>query len=236
MGDTSTRAVAIVHEFIGGGCSLGEALEAISALATAALGADMAGLTLMTDAGRPSTVVYTDRMVPEIDQAQYDTDRGPCLEAFRQRRTVHVADVADEQRWPEFADAAKRHGMRTSLSIPLIVGGRGIGALNFFGGETGRFDDHATERGTIFTRHAAIIAAYYDRAEEADNLQRAIQSRAEIDQAKGIIMATTGGGADHAFELLREQSQRENRKLRDIAGEIVARQQRHQLRGMQPTT
>ena len=52
-----------------------------------------------------------------------------------------------------------------------------------------------------------------------------MENRAAIEQAKGIIMGTMRVGPDAAFDILRQQSQIENRKLRDIAIELVERQQ-----------
>lgn len=226
MGYATDAAVGVVHEFIGGALTIGDALKSVAEIATPAVGADMAGLTLLSTSGHPKTVSYTDQMVPEIDQSQYDSDRGPCLHAFRERRLVHVSDTGAESRWPEFAEVAMRHGIRTSLSVPIIVGALGVGAFNFYARALGTFDDRSAEVGTLYSRHAAILAAYYDRAEDADNLQRAMDSRATIEQAKGILMATTRCSADGAFDLLREQSQKENRRLRDIAAELTARQHR----------
>ena len=226
MDEWATPATAVVHEFVGGSRTLGDALTELSELAVADMSADMPGLTLLTEQGRPKTVVYTDRMVPEIDQAQYDSDRGPCLQAYRERRSVSVADTGAEERWPEFGAAAHRHGISTSLSIPVIVGARGVGALNFYARTPGALTDDDAAIGTLYTRHVATVAAYYDRAEEADHLQRALENRAVIDQAKGILMSTTGCDPEGAFDLLRQQSQSENRKLRDVASELVELQQR----------
>jgi GAF domain-containing protein len=225
--DHAARAVAIVHAFIGGAGTLAGTLTEIASIATEAAGGEMAGLTITTDLGRPKTVVYTDRMVPEIDQAQYNAGRGPCLEAARQCRELMIADVSTDERWPEFSEAALRHSIKSTLSIPLIVGGRSIGALNIYATDPRAFDDEAVATATLITRHAAIIAAYFDRAEEADNLQHAIASRAQIEQAKGVIMATTGCGVEQAFDILRSQSQSENRKLRDVAAQIVVQQRRN---------
>jgi transcriptional regulator with GAF, ATPase, and Fis domain len=220
------RAAEVVHEFIGGASSLGDALHELSALATTAIDAAMAGLTMMNPQGKPKTVVYTDAMVPEVDEAQYQSERGPCLDAYRQRRIVHIDNFGEENRYPEFTRLAMQHDLHTSLSIPVVVGGTGIGALNFFHQKVGHFDDHSAETATIFARQCAVVGAYFDRAEQVDNLQRAIESRSEIEQAKGVIMASAGVSADEAFDVLRQQSQAENRKLREIAAEIVARQTR----------
>ncbi|MCU1400967.1 MAG: hypothetical protein JWN62_4076 [Acidimicrobiales bacterium] len=68
---------------------------------------------------------------------------------------------------------------------------------------------------------AQLICELVRLSEEVENLKAALRTRAVIDQAKGIIMAAQRVDADHAFQVLREQSQHENRKLRDVAAEIV---------------
>ena len=57
--------------------------------------------------------------------------------------------------------------------------------------------------------------------EQARNMRLAMESRAVIEQAKGVLMAQRHVDAEQAFEILREASQRYNRKLRDIAAGIV---------------
>jgi transcriptional regulator with GAF, ATPase, and Fis domain len=220
------QSVLVVQDFIGGNTELGQALTRLSELATDAFAADMAGLTLNDASGRARTAVYTDRTAPEIDQAQYDADRGPCLDAFRKHEVFLMEDAAEEERWPEFAAAALAHGMRSSISLPLLVGAEGIGALNLYCSQAQCLDDEAVAGGVLFAGQAAIVAAYYDKADTADHLRRAMESRAEIEQAKGVIMASVGCSAEEAFDLLRQQSQTENRKLREVAAETVLRQHR----------
>lgn len=222
----SERGLAVVYEFVGGTRTVQDALRELSAVAVEYLGAAMAGLTLNDAEARPKTVVYTDDMVPEIDEAQYQADRGPCLHAFRSGERVMIADTSIERRWPEFSATALRHGIQSTMSLPVIVGESSVGALNFYARRPDAFAGHSDEDTDLLARNAAIVAAHYDLAELADNLQRAMESRAKIEQAKGIIMATTGLDADEAFAALRDQSQRENRKLRDIATALVAQQLR----------
>lgn len=225
MSDLVEQSVGVVHEFISGSRPLDETLTSIAELATSALGTDMAGLSLNEQNGRARTVSYTDAMVPEMDQAQYDADRGPCLEAFRVQRVQRIDQAADDARWPEFARVATEHGIRAVVSLPVVVARSGVGALNFYDHRADHFDDSTIAIGKVFAGQTAIVAAYFDRADEADNLTRALESRATIEQAKGVIMATAGCDPDGAFAILRQQSQSENRKLRDLASEIVARQQ-----------
>jgi GAF domain-containing protein len=230
MQERVVEALGAVREFVAGRQDLDATLLEVSELAVTALGADMAGLTLLGSDGKATTAVSTQPTAVAVDQAQYDADRGPCLEAFREARVHRVDDVRAERRWPEFADAAAAHGVLSSLSLPLVIRGEGIGALNLYSGEPRHFTEDHEAGGAEFASGAAVALAsalaYWEQADRAEGLAKAMQSRAVIEQAKGVIIASTGVSPEEAFELLRAQSQSENRKLREIAVEIVEAQRR----------
>src|SRR3954452_18654588 len=133
-----TRAMALVQSFVRGSASLvrpldvrasgdlEETLRGLVETATEAVGLDMAGLTIRDERSRPTTVVFTDEVVPVIDAAQYSSDRGPCVDATRPGDVQAMDDARTEQRWPEFATAAADHGLRSTLSIPVVAAGRGL--------------------------------------------------------------------------------------------------------------
>lgn len=220
------RAMKLVQSFTAGPGDIEATLQELTQVALEAVGSDMAGLTVRDERGRPTTVVFTDRMVPEIDQAQYDSDRGPCLDASRTRTVFEIEDMASDGRWPEFARAAVEHGIHSSLSIPVVAASNGLGALNFYGRGRASFDGRKRAVAELMAGQCSITALYWQHANQAAGLAAAMESRATIEQAKGILMGVTGCSPDDAFDLLRQQSQAENRKLRDIAQEIVERQRR----------
>lgn len=220
------RAMKLVHSFAAGPGDCEPTLQQLSEIAVEAVGADMAGLTVRDERGRPTTVVYTERMVVDIDQVQYDWDRGPCLDAARTHTVFEVEDMASERRWPEFAAAAHEHGIRSSLSMPVVAADDGVGALNFYDHRPSHFDPVKRALAELFAGQCSITALYWHHVNQSAGLRKAMESRATIEQAKGVLIATTGCSPDGAFDLLREQSQMENRKLREIAQEIVERQKR----------
>lgn len=228
--DAVRRSSEVLHQYVAGESTLADALTRIATIAVDTLHAEMAGLTLLRPDGRAVTAVYVDDEVMALDQSQYDADRGPCLEAFRTKQVIRLGDATAEARWPEFADAARQHRIYSSLSLPLIVGDDGIGALNLYARDRDHFPPEASELGMEFAGQSAIAVAnakaYWEQASLAQQLQSALESRAVIEQAKGVIMSNMGCTADEAFDLLRQQSQAENVKLRDVAAEIVARQAR----------
>jgi GAF domain-containing protein len=205
--------------------ALDDTLQRVADLACRNLGgADVAGVTLLRD-GKPTTAVFTDPTSPEIDSAQYETGVGPCMDAWRHQQVFRIASTADDEQWPPFSKAALEHGIRSTISFPLGVRGNGIGALNLYSKQPAAFSYDDEQVGMLFAEQASVAltnAQLYDSAYRlTQQLQEALTSRAVIDQAKGILMGKEGVGPDEAFNLLRTASQRENRKLRDIAQDLV---------------
>jgi GAF domain-containing protein len=188
-------------------------------------GAVDVSVTLL-EAGRPATVVFTGELATYLDERQYEAGFGPCVEAALTGATITIPDTSDGAVHSDFARAAFRHGVTHVVSVGLTVERRCIGALNVYGAGGGGFDDEAVGVATAFAGYAAIAAAnaniHASTATLARNLERALDSRAIIDQAKGVLMARHGLTPAAAFDLLSEQSQHSNRKLRELAEEVVA--------------
>jgi GAF domain-containing protein len=204
--------------------SLEPLLQRVADLAVDQLDAcDMAGVTLVRD-GEPTTAVFTEAAAPEIDRAQYDTGRGPCVDAYETGEILRIDDTLTETRWPEFAKTAADHGVRSTLSLPLHNEDAVLGALNLYSRQVGGFDDN-DQIVNVLVAHAATSLAnshtYWAAHTLGQQLQQALDSRAVIEQAKGMLMAREQCSSDDAFEKLRLRSQHENRKLREIAQSIV---------------
>jgi GAF domain-containing protein len=228
--DPRSKALSALARFQVTG-TVGETLQRIADITLEALpAAAVVGMTMLGDDERPTTGVYTDEDSPEIDAAQYREGKGPCLDAWRQNRVVRVPDVrrsADE--YPGFVAACLEHGVLSTLSLPLVNGDTALGAMNLYARVADGFDDDDEDLGGDLAAAAAAVlanvSAYWTAFELGQQLSEAIQTRAVIEQAKGMLMARTPGlDSDGAFGLLRAASQRENVKLRDIARRIVEHQ------------
>ena len=192
---------------------------------TAVPGCAHCGLSMLNEDGRVTTAAATDGTTLQLDGSQYANEEGPCLEAATTGLVVRVDDFTIDDRYPRFAAEAVRLGIHSSLSMPLKVGERRFGALNLYGQPPKAFDHLAEQLAIRFARQAAATVAnaeIHDRTVTlVTQLNDAMQSRSVIDQARGILMGTTGCDAEEAFQMLRQQSQHENIKLRDVAAEIV---------------
>ncbi|MDT5094364.1 MAG: hypothetical protein QOH60_3727 [Mycobacterium sp.] len=203
----------------------------VAVTAAAAIGhADAVSITVLTWPNA-RTAGYTDELALELDHQQYASGRGPCLEAAWERTPVRGVISADHQRWPEFAAAAKEVGIRTSLSVPLLIDGvdddqEMVGSLNIYSYTASAFDPFNEELVRLYTVAAgqAITNArrWQHSREKVTQLEQALTSRPDIDMAKGALIAKHGCNPDEAFARLVDQSQRRNIKVRDVAIEMLA--------------
>ena len=176
---------------------------------------------------RPYTVTSSDDLAVQVDEVQYDQHEGPCLQALHDGAPIYVEEMRAEVRWPSYVVRAIEVGVRSSLSLPLQVGDEVIGALNLYSRQPEAFDERLRQNLGIFVTQAAAALTMVLRQARQDQvstqLEQALASRTTIDQAIGILMAQQRCTADEAFALLRAHSQRNNRKIRDIAADMIVR-------------
>jgi GAF domain-containing protein len=204
---------------------LDEIFAKVTRLAKAVVpGADHASITLVEN-DRAHTPAFTGEVARRLDERQYETGYGPCLDAAASGRTITILDTSNEQTYPGFAAQAHSLGVRRAMSVALPVPQRTLGAINMYGMGEALFDEAGTEAARGFASHAAVALAnaalYESTAQFAEQMQQALKARAVIDQAKGILMRDNRISADEAFAMLTQASNRSNRKLREIAQSIV---------------
>ncbi|MEU7481916.1 ANTAR domain-containing protein [Lentzea sp. NPDC042327] len=228
--DEATTALTALQENISAEEPLDQVLQRLAeTAATAVQDADV--VTVTVDPERPRTAAATNKVFVEIDEAQFHADRGPCLEAARTLKPVRAVVGENARVWPEFESCASRHGVRAYLSVPSVLpasdrsDARHVGSLNIYSYSTAAFDPFDEGLMRLFSTAASASIGnshqWQRSREHVKHLEAALVSRAVIDQAKGVLMAVHACTADDAFAMLVQQSQRENRKLRDVAEALL---------------
>ncbi|MCA0145176.1 GAF and ANTAR domain-containing protein [Blastococcus sp. LR1] len=205
--------------------SLESVLDKVTELATRILpGRPLASVTILAG-GRPTTVAASGELANELDQVQYRLGAGPCLEAASTGRHAGIPNTHAERTWPEFAAEAAARGVDSIFSYPLPSQELVQGGLNVYARQAD-VDDPRTR--DLVSRLAAYavgpvsnIYLYETAVDRAEHLQAALESRAVIDQAKGILMERFKLTADQAFQILARLSMERNVKLRDVAIQFV---------------
>lgn len=215
---------------VNGSMGLEQLLAQVATSATRAIpGADGAGVTLLR-VDRVDNIVEalaaSAQFVSEIDDVQYRVvGEGPCITAALERVTVHSGDLGGDTRWPRFGPRIGRMGVHSVLSLPLLLPGQVVGAINVYAHGKDVFDEHAAQLGEAFAGPAAVAVHNAQLLAAAQTLttqlQTALSTRPIIDQAIGLIRGRSGGSAEEAFGKLRTISQTDNVKLTVVAQRLV---------------
>jgi GAF domain-containing protein len=173
--------------------------------------------------GRFVTPAATDEAARAVDAIQYELGSGPCVDALRKDVVFWTDDLATDRRWPRFARrAVDGHGVRSMLSYRLFVeDDQVVAGLNLYSTRPAAFDREAHIVGTIVATHGALALKAAAAREQIVHLERALNSNRDIGTAIGILMFEHKITRSQAFDLLRLASQHANRKLIDVAFDVI---------------
>jgi GAF domain-containing protein len=186
-------------------------------------GAQYAGVSVTRNAKHIDTPAATHKWPILLDEIQQRHREGPCLTAAWDEKTIHVADLETDDRFPLYRrDVLEQTPIRAIMAFQLFIANETMGALNVYAEQPHAFGPETRVIGSIFAAHSSVV---WNAARRDEQFQRALASRDVIGQAKGMIMERYGVDAVQAFELLRKLSQDSNVPLIQIATELVAKAQ-----------
>ncbi|MCV7418405.1 GAF and ANTAR domain-containing protein [Mycolicibacterium litorale] len=198
---------------------LDEILSGVTATAKEVIpGVDAAGILLVGKGGEFESVAQITDIPHQLDELQMKFGEGPCVQAALEDVVVRTDDFREEGRWPKYAPACIELGVLSSLSFKLYTAERTAGALNLFGFHPNVWDGDAETTGAILAAHAAAAVLAHRHGEQ---LKSALSTRDRIGQAKGIIMERYKVDDVQAFEMMRRLSQDSNKKLTEIAQQVI---------------
>ncbi|WP_432547851.1 GAF and ANTAR domain-containing protein [Kineococcus sp. SYSU DK004] len=199
-------------------------LEAVAREAVAGLdGVERASVSLR-QGQRTWTAAATDERACDVDEAQYAAGQGPCVDVLRGAGPVVVPDLRVDPRWP----ALTAHPLPATgvLAVPLAVEAEHVpatGSLNLYcvPSAARALDAAAVARAALLADQAALATAVVVHRVRARNLEEALVSNRDIGAAVGVLMAMERTTRDEALARLRRASQDGNRKLRDVAAQVL---------------
>lgn len=202
-----------------------ETLRRLTRLGAELVPGGRAAAVTVDSGGQGLTFAASDARLDELHRVQSGGTEGPVAETLRHNEPRRIDDTAREHRWPAFCRAAARAGFGSCLVLPLRTDRRPAGAIALYGHGQAIFTGAAHDTALLFAAQGGTAvrnAALYQQCREMiGNLHTALESRAAIEQAKGILHAETGVSPAEAFELLSRFSQDHNRKVRKVAADLI---------------
>ena len=231
-GDREIRTwLRIVEQALGGPVSLAH----VCAAAAATVGVDGAGLTVVVTPTVRETVSATDAVAADLEELQLTLGQGPCLDTFTSGGPVLAGDLRSSEffaRWPVFAPAALDAGARAVFALPLHIGAISLGVLDLYRARPGGLDSKELADALAFADVAGMLlldrtaSAAPAGAELAWQHDNASAHQAVVHQATGMILVQLGVSAEAAFARLRAYAYAHDRRLSDVARDVVGRRLR----------
>lgn len=175
---------------------------------------------------RPSTIAGSSDQAIFLDGIEQRIGDGPCLQALRTGAPVLMQDLSADSRWPTLRDELTNLGFGSVLGVPLKLGPKASAALGFFAAAPCAFTEDIVKDADLFGEVAGRALRLGLRIAAAElqskDLTAALDRRAAIDMARGIIMAQNRCTGEKAFEMLRNVSNTRHAALHDVALEVIA--------------
>jgi GAF domain-containing protein len=192
------------------------------------LDAAAAGLVLVDPGGDLQVMASTSEESQLVEVLQLEAGEGPCVDCYRTGAVVAIDDIAtDGSRWPLFQASALAQGFKSLHAVPMRLRSRTIGAMNLFGREPGPLSADDAAIAQAFADVATITLLQERAARENalinEQLQHALNSRIQIEQAKGVISHTANVDMNRAFSMLRDYARAHNQTIYETAAKVIGR-------------
>lgn len=182
---------------------------------------------LMTDRGRTIAVAHSDATAADLHAVQLADGDGPSLAALRTNAFVEVADTLSDERWRVFSEKAAGSAVLAVAAVPMVVERCVVGSVTLYSRRSRELSAQLRACLDLLADQAGhgwhSLVRQRELEDANEHLMKALTSRPVIDQAIGVLMAESSCPASAAFDMLRRHSSNNNRKLRDVAAEIVTR-------------
>ncbi len=225
------RAFVRLADTLANEFDLVEFLHGLSIDSVEIIGAEAASVMLADTRGGLRLVASSEERMRVLELFEIQSAQGPCLDAFGTGQAVQASAAESRRRWPVFAPRATEAGFHVMCAVPMRARTDTIGALNLFRGNDKPFSDAELEIARAMAQVATIALiqerAIRERSLLVEQLQAALHSRVVIEQAKGMLAEHLSTTVDEAFRLLNRYTRDHNRRLTDVARDVVGRKLPH---------
>jgi hypothetical protein len=225
-----TGRLARMTETVTDGATPAESMVRLCSVCATELDVTAAGVALIVSGEHRGSLGDSGGLATVVEDLQYATGEGPCLDAHRTGEAVGEPALAEGSRWPTFTPAALAEGVRAVFAFPLQVGGARFGALDLYRQASGALSDDdfvdALAMAEVANGLVLDLLAGATPGELPDAVSMLVDRRAVVHQAVGMVSVQLGVGVEDAQVALRAKAFADGRKVVEVAEAVVARRER----------
>ena len=200
---------------------LDEILQLTVTVTAELMGSKICSLMLLDEAKQALVIRATQALSPAYrNKPPIKVGQSVSGRAVKERQPISVLDVTKDNGYV-FPEIARREGLRSLLSVPMVMQDRVIGVLNCYTAQEHRFGEEETRVLSTIANQAAVAIEHTRALEQAVALRQSLDDRKLIEKAKGILTEELRCSEAEAFRLLQKQSMEKRKTMREIAEAIL---------------
>ena len=200
---------------------LKEILQLIVAMTAEMMNSTICSIMLLDEEKQELEIVATQSLSEEYrSKPNLKVGQSISGRAVQERRPIAVPDVTREPNYI-YADLARKEGLRSLLSVPMMIRDRAVGVINSYTSHEHPFYDEEIHILQAVANQAAVAIENTKLARRSDEMREALESRKVVERAKGVLMREQRIVEDEAFRVIQRQSMNSRKSMREIAEAII---------------
>lgn len=200
---------------------LKEILQLIVAMTAEMMNSTICSIMLLDDARQELEIVATQSLSEEYrKKANLKVGQSISGLAVKEKRPIAVLDVTREPGYM-YTELAKKEGLRSLLSVPMMIKGRAVGVINSYTSHEHKFFDEEIKILQAVANQAAVAIENTKLVRQSNDMQEALENRKVVERAKGVLMREKRIAEEEAFRIIQRQSMNTRKSMREIAEAIL---------------
>jgi len=200
---------------------LKEILQLIVAMTAEMMNSTICSIMLLDEEKQELEIVATQslsedyRKKPNLKVGQSISGR-----SLKEKRPIAVKDVTREPGYM-YADLARREGLCSLLSVPMMIKDRAVGVINSYTSHEHVFYDEEIKILQAVSNQAAVAIENTKLVRRSNEMEEALENRKIVERAKGVLMREKRIGEDEAFRIIQRQSMNTRKSMKEISEAII---------------
>lgn len=200
---------------------LDEILQLIVTVTAQLMGSKICSLMLLDDAKQVLVIRATQALSPAYrTKPPIKVGQSVSGRAVKERRPISVPDVTQAEGYM-YPEIAAREGLKSLLSVPMMIKQRATGVLNVYTTVEHQFSEQEIRILSTIANQAAVASEQTRLLEHSVALQKTLEDRKIMEKAKGVLMQQYRFSETEAFRTLQKQSMEKRKTMREVAEAIL---------------
>jgi len=136
------------------------------------------------------------------------------------RRPLVIRDVTQEKGYM-YPELAKQEGLRSLVSVPLMIKNKVIGVFNLYTSQERQFSQEEVQLLSTVANQAAVAIENTKLMSETIAMQEALETRKLVERAKGILIREDKISENEAYRSIQQKSMKLRKSMREISEAII---------------